>query len=75
MTTYCRASEYGCDNTIPCEREGELCDPCEAARQKTVAYYERLYRASKSDLSKDEILDAYSDPTAYQKRERMEREI
>lgn len=73
--TYCRANEYGCDNTIPDEREGELCDTCEAARQKTAAYYERMYRASKSDLSKDKILDAYSDPTDYQKRARMEQEL
>lgn len=70
-TIYCAANEYGCDNTISAEREGELCAPCETERQKTAAYYERMYRASKNDLPIEDVLDAYSDPTDRSKRERM----
>ena len=71
---YCK-NEW-CDNELmPDDDENEPCLNCREEQAKTAAYWERQYRASKDALSKDEVLDAYSDPTDYQKRQRMEREL
>jgi hypothetical protein len=59
-TTYCRFHEFGCDNKIPAELEGELCQSCDADYRAVAASYERQYCAEKR-YTADEVRDAYSD--------------
>ena len=68
MTAHCANNEYGCDATIPDEREGERCDDCEQEQQATAAYYKALYDATPKPYTREEVMDAYSHPTEWAKR-------
>jgi len=58
-----------CDNA-PDDEDDDLCTPCRLQREREAAYYRAQWEREYTDLSREEILDAYSNNP--QKRERME---
>lgn len=66
MKQQCR-NEW-CDNYLTdTDEEDGACQPCETERQKTAAYYARLYRAEKH-YTREDIIDSLSDPTERNKQ-------
>ena len=72
MNTECNA-----DLGHPCDASnGEPCASCQAAQDYWRRAWERYGRREvASRPTREEVMDAYSDPTEYQKKERLLREI
>lgn len=59
-----------CELNGPCVEDENQCAVCLAAEKREAEYWAKRYYAEPR-YSDDEIRDCYSEPSEYQKRERM----